>query len=106
MPRARSTSRQRTRTKATEETASSSATSATDGVVSVATGTNTTNNSDDPTLNLFYKPHTISVLVAMLAVFVYVALWVTADSDSVRNTKMYHWTRRVLTDVQRHRGGV
>ena len=42
----------------------------------------------DPTLSFFAKPHTISVLVVMLALFLYVALYVTEESDSLRNTKM------------------
>jgi hypothetical protein len=42
----------------------------------------------EPTLTFFAKPHTISVLVLMLAYFLYVALYVTEDADGLRNTKM------------------
>ena len=50
-------------------------------------GTNTVENDED-TLDFFYKPHTISVLVLMLSFFLYIALYVTEDADSVRNTKV------------------
>ena len=44
----------------------------------------------DPTLSFFAKPHTISVLVVMLAAFLYVALYVTDESaDWIGNAKMY-----------------
>lgn len=41
----------------------------------------------DPTLNFFYKPHTITVLIVMLSIFLYVALSVTESDDPIRNTK-------------------
>lgn len=43
----------------------------------------------DPTLSSFLsKPHTITALVAMLAGFFYVAMYVTDVADSARNTKI------------------
>ena len=53
----------------------------------VSTKTNTEEN--DTSLNFFYKPHTVSALIVMLAVFIYVALWVTEAPDTMRNVKMY-----------------
>ncbi|KAJ1915914.1 hypothetical protein H4219_004074 [Mycoemilia scoparia] len=42
--------------------------------------------SEDPTLKFFYRPHTISTLIAILLGFVYVAIY-TDDSNVELNTK-------------------
>ncbi|KAJ2313163.1 hypothetical protein IWW52_004642, partial [Coemansia sp. RSA 2704] len=42
--------------------------------------------STDPTLEFFYHPRTLSVLVALVAGFLYVALWVDPSNDML-NTK-------------------
>ena len=42
---------------------------------------------DDPTLNFFYRPHTLTALLVMLLSFLYVALFVQ-DQDVATTTKL------------------
>jgi hypothetical protein len=53
-----------------------------------ATASTITEDQGDGSLSWFYKPHTVTALIVMLAIFCYVALFLTEGRDTVRNTKM------------------